>query len=269
MRAPSDSPLPASIAWLQNLAQNSWVGLALGVTALIVVAIRWQQVDITVLVDSDPLTLIISGLSYALALIAFAFLSHPLDETSRVAIGAGLSAHALKYVPGTIWQGQRLLAVGGPSAVAKFAAGVVLAGGFALVTSGVLIWAASGTAVVLVVVVFVGRQWGPRELRRLMSIAILGFVAILGSGFLLGLSLGFDAWGAARDVAGAWGLGVLVVPVPAGLGVREIYFAASAASETGAALAVAHRTVTLIADACVGSLGFVLLRRATERSFQQ
>ena len=86
-----------------------------------------------------------------------------------------------------------------------------------------------------------------------MSWAVV--LAIGLSGGILGAAMGMSFIATGRDIVSAWGLGVLVVPVPAGLGIRELYL--SVAGTTGMALevGVVHRLISLVADIVIGLVG--------------
>jgi hypothetical protein len=89
----------------------------------------------------------------------------------------------------------------------------------------------------------------------------LGAAGIFASGALLGHGLDAGWLESGRGIAGAWGFGVIALPVPAGLGIRELYLSLVDPTGVGAALALTHRSLTIVADILLGVAGLALVRR--------
>ena len=151
--------------------------------------------------------------------------------------------------------------MGGMSAVFTFALGVLAAAGLGLAVSGRLISVVLGVGAFVTAIGVAWRAWGMKVAIRvgLLSLLVMAFVAV--SGALVGAGAGLGAAWAAREIAGAWGLGVLVLPVPAGLGIRELFLSLSEIPAASAQLGLVHRVVTLAVDVLVGGVGFMLAAR--------
>lgn len=249
---------------------RSWqLGLVLAVIAVIFVVINWQTVDFSVFSGLSTGDLILSALAYgaALWLIAYAVLPDRTagGRNSRPILGSGLAAQLLKYVPGTLWQGQRVYATGGMGAVARFTSAGFLAAGVSLIISGRLLSSMLGVAAVVVTFGLSVRYLGSKVALRVALVSFIVSVGVATSGAFVGSSLGLDAVSAGREVAGAWGFGILVVPVPAGLGVRELYLSLASEAALGPNLALTHRAMTLAVDFAIGSIGIWLSHWRADR----
>lgn len=249
------------MATIQRVGGAWWLGVLLAAIAIIVVASRWRSIDFGGLLSVSPAAQVGAAVAYGLALFVIARMPMHPDTYRADIIPAGLSAHLLKYVPGSVWQGQRLLAVGGFGSVARFAVGAFASAGFGLAVSGRGLATISGVVVTVVSFTFAWRAWGRLEASRLTVLAGVAAIAVFVSGALVGLGAGIDPWWSASEVSGAWGFGVMAVPVPAGLGIRELFLSLSAMPVAAAELGVVHRVVTLVTDAVVGGIGILGVMR--------
>ncbi len=243
---------------------NSWqLGLGLAVTALVFVAYRWQTVDLSGVL-SLPLGFVLSAaFAYGAALVCLALVPVSERQSGDQIVSAGLAAHLLKYVPGSLWQGQRLFAAGGRTAVGQFALGVLLAAGLGLGLSSRGLWVVLGFVLVMVSTVQNLRFWGVRLAVRSLVFGSLATAGVAISGAMAGAALGLEPIQSGREITGAWGFGVLAIPVPAGIGMRELYLSFSASPDAAAQLGLVHRVLTMAADAVVGLVGFLSIRRNT------
>ena len=245
---------------IQRLASSWWLGLALALAAAVFVFLSWRSVDFASLSTVTGPYLLGSGLFYGSALMLMTL----IPQGSRVVAGltyATMSAHLFKYVPGSIWQGQRLVAVGGMSVVFRFAFGVLTAAGLGLAVSGRMFAVLLGLGVIATALGVGWRSWGLRYAVRMALLAILIVLGVAMSGAVVGAGAHLDPWWSARQISGAWGLGVLAVPVPAGLGIRELFLSLSDMPAASAQIGLVHRVVTLAVDTLVGGIGFLLATR--------
>ncbi len=253
---PSDEIEPGRRFQTLGRIARSWkLGLLLALIATIVVVSRVDIEEFRLVGAVSPAAILGSSISYAAGLLVLALAPAVSQRVDRRTIGSGMSAHLLKYVPGSIWQGQRLLATGGVAAVGRFVLLVVLSASGALLVSGHL-WAILVGSVVATIAVWIGwRNWGADYVIGAIVMSWAVVLAIGLSGGILGAAMGMSFIATGRDIVSAWGLGVLVVPVPAGLGIRELYL--SVAGTTGMALevGVVHRLISLVADIVIGLVG--------------
>lgn len=258
-----DSWAGRALRELQRLADSLWVGVGLALIAAIFVFWRWRAIDFSNLLDVSLPAQVVAGVVYGLSLLVMAQAPRHGEAEPAPLLYAGLAAHLLKYVPGSVWQGQRLLAVGGLASVARFGLCVLIAAGIGLLASGRVVAIVGGVTVVAVGIFASARMWGLRESLRLTSLSLGVTLAVFVSGVLVGVGADLDPWWSGREVSGAWGLGVVAIPVPAGLGIRELFFSLSSMPEAAAELGVVHRVVTLVVDGVIGAvgiLGFVRMR---------
>lgn len=257
---PTGRRIRAIVAPLVTLARSWQVGLVFGAIALLVVGLRWPSMELDAFAQLQLLPVVGSAATYGFALLTLgSFLWRP--DRSWTLVGSGMAAQLLKYVPGSIWQAQRLLAVGGAPSVGEFAAVAAMAAGIGMGVSGSWFVGLVGLLAALAVVAIVVRLLGVVVAVRigLAGLAVVSLIVV--SGALLGIALGLDSLDSGQTVVAAWGVGVLAVPVPAGIGVRELYFSLAEGGETGVQLAIAHRTLTLFVDVAVGSVGLWLSSR--------
>lgn len=231
--------------------------------AFIVVAVRWQELDFSGLQRLTPISAVSATAVYLIALVALAFVPGQPRPTKR-GVAGGLKAQLVKYVPGGVWQAQPLLVAGGGVTVALFAIGVFAAASLGLAASGSRVLLVGGGLLFVFCVTYVRYKWGLSIAVRLGLLAAVATALIALSGAVVGSGLGLESIASAREVAGGWGLGVLAVPIPAGLGVREAYISLAGAETSGPLLALTHRVVTLIGDVGVGLAGFMLAGRRAE-----
>lgn len=258
---PASSGLGPATSVLLRLVGSWWLGFVLAGIAIVFVVSRWSSLDFETLVTVSPVAQISAATFYGAGLYAMAQMSREPGVRDSSVVAAGLSAQLLKYVPGSVWQGQRLLAVGGKLTVLRFALGVLTAAGVSLAMSGRLSAIALGVAMASGALIVCRRIWGWSAVNRILVWAMAVAVSVFASGMLVGWGAGLDLLWSGREIAGAWGLGVAAVPVPAGLGIREVFLSLSDAAEAAAKLGLVHRVVTLVTDAAVGMVGLVLLVR--------
>lgn len=257
----TSSGLGPATSVLLRLVGSWWLGFVLAGIATVIVVSRWSSLDFETLVSVSPVAQISAAATYGAGLYAMAQMSSQPGARDSSVVAAGLSAQLLKYVPGSVWQGQRLLAVGGRQTVLRFALGVLTAAGASLAMSGRLSAIALGVAMASGALLVCWRTWGRPAANRILIWAIAVALSVFASGALVGWGAGLDLVWSGREIAGAWGLGVAAVPVPAGLGIRELFLSLSDAAEAAAKLGLVHRVLTLVTDAAVGMLGLVLLMR--------
>lgn len=258
---PASSGLGRATSVLLRLIGSWWLGFVLAGVATVIVVFRWSALDFETLVSVSPVAQVSAAAFYGAGLYAMAQMSREPGVRDSSIVAAGLSAQLLKYVPGTVWQGQRLLAVGGRQTVLRFALGVLTAAGASLAMSGRLSAVALGVTMASGALLVCRRTWGWSAANRILVWAMAVAVSVFASGALVGWGAGLDLLWSGREIAGAWGLGVAAVPVPAGLGIRELFLSLSDAAEAAAELGLVHRVVTLVTDAAVGMLGLGLLMR--------
>lgn len=258
---PANSGLGLATSVLLRLLRSWWLGLILAGVATVIVISRWSSLDFEILVAVSPVAQVSAAAFYGAGLYAMAQMSREPGVRNSSIVAAGLSAQLLKYVPGSVWQGQRLLAVGGRQTVLRFALGVLTAAGASLVMSGRLSAIVLGVTMASGALLVCARTWGWSAANRILVWAMAVAASVFASGALVGWGAGLDVLWSGREIAGAWGLGVAAVPVPAGLGIRELFLSLSDAAEAAAKLGLIHRVVTLVTDAAVGMLGFGLLIR--------
>ena len=249
---------------------RSWkLGLLLMVVALAFVFVAWRDADFSGLTAAGWGSIAASAMAYGVAvLLMAAAVIENTSSKSSTSLAAGLSTQLFKYVPGTIWQGQRILASDGVSGIGRFAGVVLIAAALGLGASGRGVSIAIALIVGAVVLGLTWRSSGQSAAARVVGLGLGVAIGISLSGAALGAGLGMEAGQVGREIAGAWGLGVLIVPVPAGIGVRELYLSLGATSDATAQLAIAHRSMTLVIDVAFGLLG-VLITRASGQSPNQ
>jgi uncharacterized membrane protein YbhN (UPF0104 family) len=186
----------------------------------------------------------------------------------RRAIGSWCRTQALRYLPGGIWAPasravvvngtmlDKLTTVGAENLIALGAALAV--GGVAFAAAGHLVWAPLVLAVAapLVVSRFVASRTRVSTGRaaRATAVYVGAFVAYAVAAVLVQAAVsGFDhPWSVAGAASVAWGVGLVVVIAPGGLGVRELVYVAllspTIPSAEAAAAAVALRVVTIAAE---------------------
>ncbi|MGD2101697.1 MAG: hypothetical protein PVG83_05620 [Acidimicrobiia bacterium] len=258
---------PAAVQVLLSWARSWQLGLILAVLAIGFVAVSWRSVDFDQLFVLPPGAILGSAGAYAMALGSIALaVWQPGPPPPRTVIGSGLAAQILKYVPGSVWQGQRILGVAGWRALTRFTGVVFAAAGIGLAVSGGTIAVIAGVSVVAVTLTICIRFLSPGEAASVGLVSAVTVISIVLSGAFLGWGLGIDPMASGRDVVGAWGLGALAVPIPAGVGIREFYFSVTNDPDVGAQLAIGFRAVTLIVDVVVGSLGLWMSWRVKDES---
>lgn len=249
----------------------------------------------------------------ALSSAASGFLAvhEPEDRTVRVLHGYAVSQLA-KYLPGGIWQpaGQISIVVGGDTSMRRAVGGyawgmVAYLGAASLIATGVAVFpdpplptvwrvvALAGLATPLLLLPVVPRAVSgvlgrfrrhdgpavPPPTSRRLGASVGAFIVsmgIEGVGFAILLrnllpSVGFGA--AVTAFAAAWLVGVLAVPVPSGIGVREaVLVAILGAAATGPVLAasLAARLTSMVAElvftGVTTAAHYRLTRRMTARA---
>jgi hypothetical protein len=242
----------------EKVVTSPIVGAALLVASAIFITVRWAESDLSVIRSADPRWLISGAVSYTVALLSLAGAGfHRLE--GRV-ISTVFEAQLYKYVPGGVWQSRPLLRAGGVGLVGRYALATLVSAvlAIALVTTGP--GRVAVVALVAIVTLVSMVRLGPVSGLRFITLATLTVSLIAGSGACVAMAVGLSPFDAARAVAGGWGAGVLAVPVPGGLGVREAAIMVVGGSDA-AALAAIHRLVTLTTDVVLGAGVLVLSRR--------
>lgn len=243
---------------VETLLRSPLVSLGLVAIAGWFISSRWVAADWSSLRSVDLGWLLVAAVSYVFVPLAIA-VAAGAGFRSRL-LRSALAAQIHKYVPGGIWQAQPLVAAGGLSFAGRMALATFVTAGFSI-GIGTEGWvrlaalAAAGAAVV----VYGWRLGAPSAL--LLSVA--GGVAagcMVGSGAAISSALDLESLQVGRAVGAAWGFGVIAVPVPSGLGVREASLTILLAGD-GAVVATTHRLVTLVSDVVMGAVGIGLLTR--------
>lgn len=250
------SPLGRLYKFL-NVAARSWqFGLLLMAIAAVVVVNRWDLPEMRSLGELPFGSLVLAGLAYASGLVVLTYVS-VLDVENRLqSVGRALRAQVLKYIPGSVWQVQALLAEGGRRSVAIYGASGILAAGQGLLFSPYALVAVCGLVIVAGTVLVAAKTLGPRSTLICLFAASVLVGTIWVSGGLVGAGLGLGFLESARQIASAWAVGVVAIPVPAGLGIREMYLAIGSPSLVE--LGIAHRLVTFLVDLVVPIAGLVV-----------
>ena len=234
----------------ERLLRSPVLAVVLVAGAAVFIANRWHDADWSTLAAAHPAWLAVAGLGYGAALLALACTATGGPTTS--AWPAVLEAQLHKYIPGSVWQAQPLIASGGTGLAARFAHATLLSAALAIAV-GVGGWISliAGLASGLLVA---GAAWklGPRQALISLGWSVVAVFLLASSGAAVAAALGFEPARAGRAVGAAWGLGVAAIPVPSGIGVREATLTVLLA-EQGAAVAAAHRLVTLGVDVAVGT----------------
>jgi hypothetical protein len=249
-----------AVSRLNRIARSRVLGLVLVIAALIVVVTQWRGMDFTGLQRLAPGRALLALLAYLGALVALAAIPGAVRPGTG-ALEGGLKAQLVKYVPGGLWQAQPLLAAGGGGSVALFAIGVLAAASLGLTLSGSWLLVLAGGLVFVSCALYVRFKWSPLHALRTVLLVLGAVAGITLSGALVGSGLGLEAVASGREVVGGWGLGVLAVPIPAGIGVREAYIGMVGANDWGPVLALTHRVVTVAGDVIAGLAGITLARR--------
>lgn len=243
---------------LDRLLRSRLLSLTLIAIAGWFIVSRWVSADWSPLRSVDLGWLLVAATSYSLV---------PLG----IAIGAGarlrnrlfrsvLAAQLHKYIPGGVWQAQPLVSAGGFSFAGRMALATFVTAGVAIAlgTTGWVRLAALVTAGTLVAVY--GWRSGARDGMLLLCAGGIAAAFMVGSGAAVSSALGLDGLRVGRAVGAAWGFGVIAIPVPSGLGVREASLTILLAGD-GAAVAASHRLVTLVADVVMGAAGIGVFTR--------
>jgi hypothetical protein len=247
---------------VERLAKSPVLGTVLVVVSATFIAGRWSAADLHELTDARVDWLVVSGLSYAGGVASLAMAA--TGRMQRSVLQPAFEAQLYKYIPGGFWQGGPWIRVGGLSLVGRYAAATVAAAvvSLALATTGVLLLACA--ALIIVVGIMLQPRIGWPTLARSSTLILLTVFLIAGSGAAIGFALGRDPLSMGRAVGAAWGTGVLAVPVPGGLGVREAALTLLEGAEA-APVAAMHRLVTLSTDVLLG-IGAILYRSGDRSS---
>ena len=243
---------------IESVARSRTAGVVLVLAAAVFLSVAWRDADFGVAASAKPLWLVVAACLYGAAIVALAAVaSTPLSIRDLVPV---LDAQIFKYVPGGLPQSAPLLRAGGARLVGRYALATLVSA-----LAGVLIAAPRNLRIALAMTLTLVAAFGYQRLgarRLLRKGALVAGVALLiaASGSAVALSLDLDPALAGRAVAGGWGIGVLALPVPSGLGVREAAIALLAGPEL-AAVAVLHRLVTFVTDLSLGVLAVVLRSR--------
>lgn len=304
------SPPSATPLW-RRVARGLWL-LLVSVLLGLALADRWEEVSETVVALTVPGVVLAGlaviagiGLSWVMwrTFLAGLGVTLPARHGARVFFVGQLS----KYVPGTVWSLLALMEYGRDHRIQPrtSAASLALFMGTHLTTGATVAAAtvpATGTvpawwALAAVPAALAGllpqiQGWiltvGLRLLRRQPLAALPDWTTVLrANAWALGMWVAWGAhlWVLARAAgsdlgivaatgvfAAAWVAGFLVLPVPAGAGVREFVFVfllvPAGATSQGAALALAvlSRLLFTITDMFWGAVGLVWGRRGTVRA---
>lgn len=241
----------------ERLMRSPLLSAGLILTAGVFIAFRWRSTDWTALATAKIGWLLLGGLAYAAALLAL-----PIAATGgpdRRIWRAAFEAQLHKYVPGSVWQAQPLVAVGGLRLALRVGWATILTAAIAI-AANVQGWVLVATSIALVCLIAVsGARLGWRFTAKGVFWAGVAALLMITSGALVAVGLGMDFVSVGRAVGAAWGFGVLAVPVPSGIGIREASMTLLL-SEQGPPVAAAHRLLTLVVDVVVGSSAVLLGR---------
>ena len=149
------------------------------------------------------------------------------------------------------------------SGVATFAGVALFTATIVLGVSGILIVQLVGWAIAVALLTVAVRRLGGRRTVVVGGLAVVSAVLIVSSGMAVSASVGGPLT-LGVDLGTSWAIGVMAIPVPAGLGVREGAMAVLADADAAMVLAASalHRLAATAADALIGGAGIVLWRRS-------
>ncbi len=238
----------------RRVSRSRLLGTVLAAVALWFAVTTWERPEVDLSAGTMTLALVGSALLYAGALLSLS------ASLGRLWV-SGLASQLLKYVPGTIWQAQPTMAAGGWDAMGRLVAATVVGALLAVSCAGGWVTAA-GLVATAIALAAVAKIRGNRAAALTLAAGATAAVLLGASGAVIGFAVGAGGFEWARAVAAGWGAGVLALPVPAGLGVREAVFAVMGPVETGAVVAAAHRTATVAIDVVVGGTALWIHHRA-------
>ncbi len=248
--------------WLQN----PLIGVSTALVAIGFVATKWsdswgQLRDLAA--GAQWVGLVASLALYVLALLAVAAgISMSLDRSVWVFWGA-LGGQLLKYIPGAIWQGIPTAAERSIGGYLTYAVVTLGAAGVGLLLSRQTLIVGFGVAL-CAALFFLGAKYRSVSTAAQVGLVIVTAVLLLAaSGAAIGMTYGLDPFTWGRDMAAAWSLGVLSIPIPAGLGIRELALTGLSDADVAsvALVATSHRAVTLFGDVAAGAIGLIAYSR--------
>jgi hypothetical protein len=260
---------------------RSWVGpylpivrvLAFVVALGIVVIMTVRAIRAVDLAKLDP-WLLVAAVAAAMVwwvLLARGWALLVAGTTQRKDVGVWCRTQAIRYLPGGIWAPasratllsgsvfDRVSTVGAENVLALCAA--VAVGGVAFAIGGQLVWLplvlALAAPVLGAPLVERGSRLTRGRLLRVTSNDTASFLAYVLSAVLVQGAI--SGWASAFVVAGAagvaWGVGLVVVIAPSGIGVRELLYVALLAGTVphgeATAAAITLRLVTVLAELVV------------------
>ena len=260
----------ATLAFLTALARNPLFGGVLAIVGLTILAVSgrdaWGNAG-DALETADIRWLAASCVAFAAAHLMLAFsITYALRGAREVFFGS-MASQTLKYVPGSIWQTSYIFAEATVKGVGIYVAATLFAAAAALSiadASAIRFVGIAGVGALLIAAVV---RLGFQRAIRACSLAAGAAAFVVLSGMAIARSLGAGS-SLGLDLATGWGMGVLAVPVPAGLGVREGVLSVVSDSEPGVTVAASalHRIATTLADGIIGGLGILWWRRSRSRA---
>jgi len=246
----------------RRLLRNPLIGIGFAVVAIAFVATRWSDswTELKGLAaGAHWLGLAAALVLYVLALLAIAAgIAISLGPSAGVFWGA-LGGQLLKYIPGAVWQGIPTAAERSTSGYLTYGAVTLGAASVGLLLSRRPLIVAAGFAFCAILLFAGFRSASPATTVTVALLVVVAVVCLAASAAAVGSMYGLDpaTWG--RDLAAAWGVGVLSIPVPAGLGIRELALTGFSEADTAtiALVATSHRSVTLVGDVAAGVVGLI------------
>ena len=244
--------------WLR-LARNPLIGVALAVIGIVVLAFSGRHVwseSRDAFASASLSYVALASVAFAAATVSLALSISFLVDRGRVMWFGAMASQLLKYIPGSVWQTAFLYSDAMFRGVGVYVGVTLFAAATALALSAVPVLVIPAALVMVTLFTLGARSIGFGRVSVAASLAGLSGGFVLVSGLLTAAAIGSDLQ-LGRELATVWGIGVLAIPVPAGLGVREGAIALLSTSDPGTVLAVAtlHRLATTVADGCVGAFG--------------
>lgn len=251
---------------LQRVARHPMFGLVIAVIGIVVLVAggRGEWMEARASLGAANLGLVVvAGIAFGAGTFMLAMAAtYALSGRERMLYGS-MASQALKYIPGSVWQTSFVFAEASISGVATFAGVTFFTAAVALGVSGILVLQLVGLAFASALLAVAVRRLGTRRTAVVGGMAVGSAAFIVASGVAVSASVGASI-NLGFDIGTSWAIGVMAIPVPAGLGVREGVMTVVADDAAAVVLAVSalHRVATTAADALVGGAGILLWRRS-------